>query len=264
MTNADPLRVIQITDMHIAGDPQTTICGVDSFSALEEILGTIKKDAWKPDLILATGDLSEDGSASSYVRIRDLLESTGVPVVCSPGNHDDPTEMKKHLPSETVRLDKSVVRHDWHVISLDSQVFRKSHGLLNRGEMSGLDALLRDHPNRPTLIALHHGPIRVCAMPGCRLENTAEFLALLDRHPNVRGVTSGHAHCEKEIRHNGIRILVTPSTFLHATHPSGLDDLDDRDFSAEHALDPNRRGFRRFELHADGRMETNVVWTRGA
>src|SRR5207245_2859842 len=107
-------------------------------------------------------------------------------------------------------------------------------------------------PGQPTLIGLHHGPLPVCPMPPCRLENAAAFLALLERYPQVRGVISGHNHCAVDEHHRGIQLLVTPSTYLYGEHPSG-----------PQAPDPRRRAFRRLELYPDGTLVTDVIWDHG-
>ena len=55
-----------------------------------------------PDLLLATGDLSEDGSRTSYLALRNYLKPLGIPVLALPGNHDDPGLLAEVFPGSPV------------------------------------------------------------------------------------------------------------------------------------------------------------------
>ena len=258
--NPEPLRVLHVTDTHILSDPEAQVFGIDSFTALESLLAMVKRDTWEPHLLIATGDLSQDGSAASYRRLRSLLSALGIPVYCVPGNHDALSEMHANLKGGPVHIERRVVSDPWQIVLLDSQVPGEEHGFLSDSELAALEETLEQTPSQPTLVGLHHGPFPACPMPPCRLENADAFLAILGRHTQVRGVISGHNHCEVDERYSGIQMLVTPSTFLYADHPSGPDIPEGRPFEETHELDPGRRGVRRLELYPDGRIDTNVIW----
>ena len=42
----------------------------------------------KPDLVIATGDLTDCGLVEEYEVLRDILKSLSMPVYLVPGNHD--------------------------------------------------------------------------------------------------------------------------------------------------------------------------------
>ena len=44
--------------------------------------------AHKPDLVLATGDLTENGDPASYERLREAFAAISCPVLATVGNHD--------------------------------------------------------------------------------------------------------------------------------------------------------------------------------
>jgi len=261
--NPEPLRIVHITDTHIIAEPGAEVYGIDSFAALENLLAGMQRDAWTPHLLIATGDLSQDGSAASYQRLRSLLTSLGLPVYCIPGNHDVLAAMHVHLKGGPIHIERRVVWDPWQIVLLDSQVPGQDHGSLSPRELTALEEALQQAPGQPTLIGLHHGPLPVCPMPPCRLENAAAFLALLERYPQVRGVISGHNHCAVDEHHSGIQLLVTPSTSLYGEHPSGPQVPDERQFWEVHGLDPGRRAFRRLELYPDGTLVTDVIWDHG-
>jgi hypothetical protein len=105
----EPLRIVHITDTHIIAEPGAEVYGVDSFAALESLLAVMQRDAWTPHLLIATGDLSEDGSVGSYQRLRSLLTSLGLPVYCIPGNHDVLSQMHAHLQGGPISLEHRIV-----------------------------------------------------------------------------------------------------------------------------------------------------------
>jgi 3',5'-cyclic-AMP phosphodiesterase len=258
--HSEPLRIVHITDTHIIATPGAEVYGIDSFTALESLLAVMQRDAWTPHLLIATGDLSEDSSAVSYQRLRSLLTSVGLPVYCIPGNHDVLAAMHAHLRGGPLHLERRVVWEPWQIVLLDSQVPGQGHGSLSHKELTALEEALQEAPGRHTLVGLHHGPLPVCPMPPCRLENAAAFLAFLGRYPNVRGIISGHNHCAVDEQHRGIRMLVTPSTCVNGEHPRGSQALDGRPFWEVHSLDPGRRAFRRLELYPNGQIITEVIW----
>ena len=58
------MRIVQVTDCHIVAEPGRRIYGTDTFCSLRAVLKQAL--ATRPELILATGDLSEDGSDGSF------------------------------------------------------------------------------------------------------------------------------------------------------------------------------------------------------
>ncbi len=208
-----------------------------------------------------TGDLSDDGSAASYHRLRGLLAPLGLPVYCIPGNHDDRASMQAHLSADLICLERVVAYESWQLVLLDSQVPGAAYGCLSDGELSVLEVALERAAGKYTLVGVHHGPYPVCPLEGCRLENAERMLAVLARFPEARAVIAGHTHCEIDQRLDGVQLLVTPSTCVNATHPSGPDVPKGRPFWETHGMQRERRGFRRLDLHADGSIVTSVVWS---
>src|SRR5690606_6161012 len=92
-----PMRLLQLTDSHLRAAADGALKGWRTRESLELALRAALAGEAAPDAILATGDLSQDGSAASYGHVRDLLGGLGVPVFCIPGNHDDPQTMAAEL-----------------------------------------------------------------------------------------------------------------------------------------------------------------------
>jgi len=110
------IRIAQITDCHLPADPGQGYRGVDSHENLKALLQKVK--SLKPDLILATGDLSEDGSQASYLALQRLFGVVGVPVLALPGNHDDPTVLAQFYPGSPVDTVQVTQHGSWQIIRL--------------------------------------------------------------------------------------------------------------------------------------------------
>ena len=91
------LRLIQFTDPHLYGSETETLRGIATLPALKAALADAQQSAaWPPDVVLVTGDLVQD-DPSGYVHIRRVFGHLGMPVLCIPGNHDDPAVMRREL-----------------------------------------------------------------------------------------------------------------------------------------------------------------------
>lgn len=255
-----PVRVVHLTDTHLLADPAAHWGRAHPAAALEQVLASIRRDPWRPDLCLVGGDLSEDGSDAAYVHLRGALESLSVPVCVVPGNHDAPQGMRREFSGGSVRWVRSVDAGGWRIHSLDSQRQGHARGRLGSEELAALDASLRAEAIRPTLVLLHHPVATVCPMSSCQLEDAPKLLAIARRFPQVRVAVAGHLHCADDRVEQGVRLLVTPSTCLQAEHPTDEPVGEEPPFLEVHRIDSARRGYRRLELFADGSIETQVVW----
>jgi len=123
------ILIAQISDCHLPADPQQSYRGSSPYTNLRTLLQKVKE--LSPDLLLATGDLSEDGSLDSYQRLQGFFKPIGVPVLALPGNHDDAGLLAKTFPDSPV--DKiSVSEHGaWQIIRLNSCLKGKPEGRLS-------------------------------------------------------------------------------------------------------------------------------------
>jgi Icc protein len=92
-------------------------------------------------------------------------------------------------------------------------------------------------------------------LPRAALEAYADaepLLAILDRHPQVRGVAWGHAHQSLDRFRGATRLMCTPSTCMQFRPRDPGFIVDDRP-----------PGYRVLDLHDDGGIATEVVWLEG-
>lgn len=246
----DSIRVIQITDTHVLGDPTASLMGIPTLATLAIVLRDIEQRHRSLELLLVTGDLSQDGTANSYRLLQGVLGKIGVPVVCIPGNHDDPQMMSQVLPNDCIRIKQAVDLGNWRIVSVDSTLKDAVHGAVSRAELARLDRQLADANPRHCLVTIHHPPVRLDSrwMDDIGLVNGEDLFQVLDRHANVRALAWGHAHQEFEREHGSVKLFGTPSTcFQFKPH------------SMNFALDTLPAGYRSFDLKPNGAITTEVV-----
>lgn len=254
------IRVVQITDIHLTAKPGTELYGVDTAQSLENIIEAIKKLPVKPDVIITTGDIAEDGSKSAYSRFQDLVAGLNIPVYVLPGNHDDISNMGSSFKTEGFHCTAAMRLKNWGFVFVNSQVEGHSHGDVGLDELAEMEKSISELSGLPILVSLHHSPSNMCPSSGCQLKNAAEFTAALNQHPNVKGVIAGHTHNAYEINAGGHTQFTTPSTFAHATHAQPGASVDHEDFWSSHSLDGSLQGFRILDLFPDGVIRSEVCW----
>ena len=244
------VRLTQFTDPHLYGGEHESLRGVETLPALKHALAHAQAREWPPDAVLVTGDLVQDDPAG-YGHFRRLFGSLGLPVLCLPGNHDDPGAMKRELAGEPFRLGGHVDMGRWRIVLLDSCIPGAASGALSAQGLAELDEALASAAGRHCMVCLHHHPVAMSSrwLDRVGLTNAAEFLHTLDRHRNVRAVVWGHVHQAYDSLRKGVRMLATPSTCAQFLPHS--DDF---------AVDRRPPAYRTLELRPDGTLLTEVVW----
>jgi Icc protein len=249
---ADPaaIRLAQITDTHLFADPAETYDGCDTAATLNAVIAHVVRTVGVPDALLLTGDTVEDAVPAAYTRLAQLLDAAPGRIFCLPGNHDDPLLLRAAFPGGRRSMPKVVDAGPWRIVLLDSWQEGKSGGRLAAAELGLLDSALREARQKPALVLVHHQPVPVGSswMDAMGMENGADLVAVIDRHPGVRAVVWGHIHQEFALLRNGVQWLGTPSTCVQ--FPPG---------ATEYRITGEAPGYRVMVLRGDGRLETSVV-----
>ncbi|MCP5419802.1 MAG: metallophosphoesterase [Gammaproteobacteria bacterium] len=242
-----PLRIIQISDLHLQAQAHGRLWEVDVDWGLTAVLEQLTAYRWPPDFLLATGDLVQDDDAA-YPRLRDALESLGAPVYCLPGNHDVPERMKAILRDGAVCHRRHIIDEYWQFILLDSTLPDSPAGYLADTELDFLDRTLRAYPRHHAMVCLHHPPVSIGgAWLDSMVGNGEDLFAVVDRYPQVRAIVWGHIHQEFSTQRGGMALLGAPSTCLQ--FKPGVADAQADDVPP---------GYRWFRLYPDGRLDTGV------
>ncbi|HKS14677.1 MAG TPA: 3',5'-cyclic-AMP phosphodiesterase [Pseudomonas sp.] len=243
-----PVHVVQLSDSHLFAEAQGSLIGMNTRDSLQRVVALARREQPRVDLLLATGDLSQDGSDASYACFQQLTEPFAAQARWLPGNHDDQAAMARAAEGENL-LQSVTDIGQWRVIMLNSQVVGATFGVLDSGQLSGLDQALREAPDRHCLVCLHHQPVPIdCAWMGSiGLRNADALFEVLDACPQVRALLWGHIHQEWDQARGGVRLLASPSTCIQFA--PGCEDF---------TVSEEKPGYRWLRLHADGKIETGV------
>jgi len=245
------LRVLQVSDCHVPRDPQTPYRGVNADRNLASLLPAIRR--WQPDLVLLTGDVSEDGSAASYGRVSAQLSTVGAPVLALPGNHDDPAVMRRYFPLGPWGSLHVYEKRNWQLVLLDSTKPDCVFGEFSDAALAELEQCLRCVSAQHVFIALHHQPVPVESswIDRYPLQRADAFWTVVDRFSRVRGVAWGHVHQDFHALRGDLALLGSPSTAANS--------LPRRE---TFTLDIGGPAVRWLEFGADGALETGLLRAR--
>jgi Icc protein len=244
------LNALQFTDTHIYADETDGFARVNTRSSFLATKEHALRYNGACDLVLVTGDLAAQSEAPAYSWLVDQFTAFDAPIFCLPGNHDTGAVMEPLVSAAGWSFGGSHTLGGWHIVLLDSSVQGEAHGRLSAAELHRLDAVLVRHRTLPTLISLHHHPVPMMSawMDTMQLQNAAALWAVIDKHPQVRGVLWGHVHQNYDAFRNRVRLLATPSTCVQFAARS-----------ENFAIDTLGPGYRRLRLSSDGEIDTDVV-----
>jgi len=248
LTTADPALLVQISDSHLFAEADGTLLGMNTRDSLQKVIELVRAQQPQIDLILATGDISQDGTLESYQQFREQTGQLDAPARWIPGNHDEPRIMAE-AAVQSALLEPVVDIGNWRVTLLDSAVPGSVPGFLQDEQLQLLAQALSEAPERHHLVCFHHHPVSI----GCEwmepigLRNPEAFLKVLDRFPQARAVLWGHVHQEIDQMRNGVRLIASPSTCIQ--FEPGSEDFK---------VGEQAPGYRWLRLLPDGRLETGV------
>jgi Icc protein len=250
MMDKSVLRLNHFTDPHLYGSESESLRGIATLPALTATLAQAQARDWAPDAVLVTGDIVQDDPAG-YPHFRRLFGSLGMPVLCLPGNHDEPAAMRRELNRSPFVVGGHFDLGTWRIVLLDSTIAGSASGRLDAANLAALEQSLASAGNRHCMVCLHHHPVAMDSrwLDRVGLENSVEFLQAIDRHRNVRAIVWGHVHQSYDGMRKGVRLLATPSTCAQFLP-----------HSPDFAIDRQPPAYRTLELRADGSLTTEVVW----
>ncbi len=250
LESTESIKLIQITDTHLFEPADGSLLSVTTLDSFHAVVNAVQATEFDYSAILATGDISQDHTDVSYQRFANGIAPLKKPCFWLPGNHDYKPSMQSVMPSEQIVATTHVLLGDkWQIILLDSQVTGVPHGRLSDEQLALLDEKLAMHSDRHSLVLLHHHPILVGSawLDQHTLQEPDRLWAVIAKHKNVKGILCGHVHQDFDVKHEGVRVIATPSTCVQF-----------KPNSADFALDNQSPGWRMLELFADGEMKIKV------
>lgn len=221
------IKLIQISDCHLLQDETALFCDVHPDQHLKHVLNLAKNQ--NPDVLLLTGDLSQDGSEESYQRLAEFLKPFTCPIYFIPGNHDDAEVCHRTLAVRNIQQKTIVDLGHWQLIFLDSVVPQETAGHLKQDQLD----LLAVHVSngKDTIVCMHHHPVNVSGfMDKYIVNNYRVFQEFIIDKSNIKVVIFGHVHSDFHEKIHHVDFYGCPSTSVQfslgeSTVPKGLDVL---------------------------------------
>ena len=141
------LKLIQLSDIHVGSQFQES-----KFNQVIEEVNELK-----PDAILITGDLTNEGLISEYEKCKKLLSKlTCKKIITISGNHDYRNSgylvFKKFFPFETVNeLDNDIV-----LVTIGTARPDRNEGEVGYRQNLWLERTMKKYQNKIKILAMHH------------------------------------------------------------------------------------------------------------
>lgn len=217
------MRLAQISDLHIVTPGQLLLGRIDTAAFLARCVARLATLVPRPDAVLVTGDLVDQGTTEEYEALRALLAPLPMPVYLMLGNHDDRAAfravfgaapyLEPAAPTEFVQYAFSL--GEVTVLALDTNDPGRPGGRLCEARRAWLERALAAARGRPVVIAMHHPPFStgIPFMDACGLDRTdaAALAEIVARHPNIERVICGHLHRQIQARFGGTVATTAPS-----------------------------------------------------
>jgi 3',5'-cyclic AMP phosphodiesterase CpdA len=209
------MLIAQITDVHIGFDTP----GPDEPNRrrLASVLGHLRAAPSAPDLLVASGDLTDKADAASFAELAGALAAMPFPVVPMVGNHDSRERLLRAFPdtpNDGGFVHYAIERDGLKLVILDTTEPGRHGGAFCARRRDWLAAELASAPATPTAIFMHHPPI-VSGIewmdPAPDAEWIANFAAAITGPGQVIAIHCGHLHRPLATTFRGIPLTVCPS-----------------------------------------------------
>lgn len=223
--------ILQLSDTHLSPRSDLFVENLALIRALAEDI--------RPDLVVASGDISLDGADSDddLAYAARLLRDFPAPLLAIPGNHDVGSHAAT-MPAQPVDAARIArfARHvgpgrgvvdlpGWRVVALNTEVM--GTGI---AEEAAQAAAIPGYADARRIALFLHKPVFVTAPEDPTFDYWSvppaarPALAPLLNHPGLRLVASGHLHLHHEFTRGAVRYAWAPplSFLVHARDQAGL------------------------------------------
>ena len=209
----------QISDMHIMTGPRISASG-QSFDHTEQLRHAFEAmREFKPDAIIATGDLVNDARADEYEVLAEALRDPPAPLYVLPGNHDDRALLCDALPDHRYlprgdNLSYVIDEYPVRLVCLDQVDPGETYGTFTPEMADWLDAALASDARRQALLAMHHPPYPTHdkLFDTIGLHKAERFAGIIERRPQAVRIVCGHHHRAGLGQVGETPVIVAPST----------------------------------------------------
>ena len=199
------MLVAQISDTHLIAPGGPGRFREEKLIALEKCIESINNLDTLPDVVLHTGDLSDNGTSEELLLAKKYLDKLVVPYYVTPGNKDCGDKLIKVFTEQlsdvilggpvTYLVENLPIK----LASLDTTTSLDNRGLLDFKKIAAIDKILSMHQDDPVIIFAHHPPFNLSSENSPHFEFVSKnsiklFGELVDRHSQIVALFCGHFH----------------------------------------------------------------------
>ena len=199
------MLVAQISDTHLIAPGGPGRFGKEKLIALEKCIEDINNLDTLPDVVIHTGDLSDNGSSEELLLAKKYLDELVVPYYVTPGNKDCADKLIEVFTEQlgdvviggpiTYLVENLPIK----LASLDTTTSLDNRGLLDFKKIAAIDKILSMHQDDPVIIFSHHPPFNLSSENTPHFEFVSKnsiklFGELVDRHSQIVALFCGHFH----------------------------------------------------------------------
>lgn len=178
--------IVQLSDIHVGSQFQEAV--------FEKVISEV--NALKPDAVIVTGDLTNEGLAKEYEKAKKLLSRLETKkIIAMSGNHDYRNTgyllFKKHFPFEAV----NELGNDIVVVTIGTARPDRDEGEVGYRQNLWLERTMKKYENKVKILAMHHHLIGIPDTGSARVEviDAGDVLRTI-LATKVNLVLCGHKH----------------------------------------------------------------------
>jgi Icc protein len=213
------MLIAHISDLHIRRPGELAYGRVDTAAHLQRCIAHIMAQSPQPDIVVATGDLTDSGRPEEYEHLASLLSQLPMPLYVIPGNHDNRSALlaafpqHQYLPHREEFIQYTVPAGPLQLVAMDTVLPGEGGGLLCRTRLRWLEEQLIVYRHRPVVMLMHHPPFTtgIRFMDQVGLQTASPLEPIIRRHANVERILCGHVHRTIITRFGGTVAVTCPS-----------------------------------------------------
>jgi len=251
--NHNPMLIVQISDTHISQPNSREPHTLERISVLKSFVEHVSNMEEVPDLILHTGDVSQNGKPEEYEIVKSIMKDSSVPIFFALGNRDLDLNLAEGLKglgdAKLVNgfLIYSIEGFPVRLIAMDTQKRNDRVGTTCSVRLGILEKLLNEQPDIPTAIFMHHPAFQVPTskypFQFSDISAADALLGLVESHEQIVQLFCGHMHRQFNVQLKTCNASIAPSLSSDKRAGSYEQRLTKRPLFQTHRWKPDERRF---------------------